>query len=72
MLQIELFVTYEVRTLLKLTVFRCWTRVLSDNDTTPTYNYTELYDFFQIISNVGLLVSVSCQMFVSVSVLHSL
>ena len=55
--------TYETRTLLGLGVSRCWTRVVSDTD---TYNYTELYNFFQIISCVGMSVSVSCP----VSMLH--
>jgi len=46
MLHIELFVTYEAQTLLRLSVFRCRTRVVSDNDTTPIHIITLDYVIF--------------------------
>lgn len=62
-------INYEARILLKLGVFCCRICVVSDTDT-DTYNCTN-YVISQIISSVGVLVSVSCLVSISVSMLVS-
>ena len=52
------FIFYEARTILRLAVSRCRTRVVSD--TTPTHNYTELCDFLKFLVVSVCLCHVRC------------